>query len=147
MVLQPDGRSCGAPSEYLVFATRTEIRSVSLDPKALSAPFAPITNLSNVVGLDFDYADSKLVFTQIRPDARISWFDAARPFLSNVSAVFSSSSTSSQRLDRLLSDLIYTATLLGFAYFSPVTTSLYETKPRSFYFLNLVTYRVGPVRY
>ena len=72
--LQEDGRTCGTPKEYLVFATRTEVRSVSLDPKALSAPFAPIVNLSNVVGLDFDFADRRLLFTQIRPDARISWF-------------------------------------------------------------------------
>ena len=77
--LQEDGRTCGTPKEYLVFATRTEVRSVSLDPKALSAPFAPLVNLSNVVGLDFDYADRRLIYTQIRPDARIAWFNSDLP--------------------------------------------------------------------
>ena len=86
-VLQEDLRTCGSPKEYLVFATRTEIRSVSLDPKALSSPFAPITNLSNVVGLDFDYADKRLLFTQIRPDARISWLNTDLPLFNNITLV------------------------------------------------------------
>ena len=30
-------------------------------------------NLTNVVGIDFDYADNTLFFTQIRPYARIAW--------------------------------------------------------------------------
>lgn len=85
--LQPDNRTCGTPGEYLVFATRTEIRSVSLDPKALSAPFAPIANLSNVVGLDFDYVDRRLIFTQIRPDAKIAWYDTDRLLAANATLI------------------------------------------------------------
>ncbi|XKL63596.1 hypothetical protein PGB90_005960 [Kerria lacca] len=63
---------CDTMSEYLVFATRTEIRSVSLDQQSTNMPFKPIGNLTNVVGIDFDYADNKLFFTQIRPWARIA---------------------------------------------------------------------------
>lgn len=85
--LQDDGRTCGTPKEYLVFATRTEIRSVSLDPKALSSPFAPITNLSNVVGLDFDYADKQLIYTQIRPEARIAWLHSDVPASANATLI------------------------------------------------------------
>ena len=50
--------------EYIVFTTRREIRSLHLDPKVTSVPFAPKTNLSNVVGLDFDYKDKKIFFTR-----------------------------------------------------------------------------------
>lgn len=50
--------------EYLVFTTRREIRSLHLDPKVTSVPFAPKTNLSNVVGLDFDYKDKRIFFTR-----------------------------------------------------------------------------------
>ena len=85
--LQENGRTCGTPKEYLIFATRTEIRSVSLDPKALSSPFAPIANLSNVVGLDFDYSDKRLIYTQIRPDARIAWLNTESPTSDNITLV------------------------------------------------------------
>ena len=77
-VLSPDKSSCKNFEEFLVFATRTEIRSVSLsdvqDDKN-NVPFEPIGNLTNVVGLDFDYNDNKLIFTQIRPWTRIAYID------------------------------------------------------------------------
>ncbi|KFM82299.1 Low-density lipoprotein receptor-related protein 2, partial [Stegodyphus mimosarum] len=72
-VLMADQKKCGDLSEYIVFTTRKEIRSLHLDPKVTSVPFPPKTNLSNVVGLDFDYKDKKIFFTQIRPDGSISW--------------------------------------------------------------------------
>jgi low density lipoprotein-related protein 2 len=37
------------------------------------------TNLTNVVGLDFDFKDKLFVFTQIRPEAMIGWFGAGSP--------------------------------------------------------------------
>ena len=58
-----------------------------MDPKALSAPFATITNLSNVVGLDFDFSDRRLIFTQIRPDAKISSFNIDNPTFENITLV------------------------------------------------------------
>ncbi|XP_071451711.1 low-density lipoprotein receptor-related protein 2 [Hetaerina americana] len=70
---------CGSVSEYLVFATRTEIRSVHLDPRASGVPFKPLGNMTNVVGVDFDYADKRLIFTQIRPWARLAWTPSDKP--------------------------------------------------------------------
>ncbi|XP_037869964.1 low-density lipoprotein receptor-related protein 2 isoform X2 [Bombyx mori] len=70
---------CDVVDEYLVFTTRTEIRAVNLDPKSTGVPFKPVVNLTNVVGVEFDYADNKLFFTQIRPWARIGWMSANNP--------------------------------------------------------------------
>lgn len=70
-----DNKTCKALDEYLVFTTRKEIRTVNLDPAISSPPQAPRSNLTNVVGLDFDYTHKKLYFTQIRPDGSISWFN------------------------------------------------------------------------
>lgn len=72
-----NGNTCDVTSEYLVFSTRTDIRSIYLDPKTTSVPFRPVGNLTNVVGIDFDYADKKLLFTQIRPWAKIAEMSAA----------------------------------------------------------------------
>ncbi|KAF5276464.1 hypothetical protein FQA39_LY06533 [Lamprigera yunnana] len=77
--LAPDGRKCEFINEYLVFSTRTEVRFINLDPKSTNVPFSPIVNLTNVVGIDFDYGDQKLFFTQIRPWARIAWMSSTNP--------------------------------------------------------------------
>ncbi|XP_066588132.1 low-density lipoprotein receptor-related protein 2 isoform X2 [Prorops nasuta] len=79
-----DGAKCENVDEFLVFATRTEIRAINLDPQSTNVPFKPIGNLTNVVGVDFDYQDKKLLFTQIRPWAKIAWMDADRPSSSEV---------------------------------------------------------------
>ncbi|CAH0730104.1 unnamed protein product, partial [Brenthis ino] len=77
-------KKCDVVDEYLVFTTRTEIRAVNLDPKSTGVPFKPIGNLTNVVGVEFDYADNKLFFTQIRPWARIAWMSANNPDASGI---------------------------------------------------------------
>lgn len=69
-----NNNKCVEISEYVVFSTRTEIRSVHVDVENNQVPFNPITNLTNVVGLDFDYDNGQVLFTQIRPDAQISYF-------------------------------------------------------------------------
>ncbi|KAG5887844.1 hypothetical protein JTB14_005610 [Gonioctena quinquepunctata] len=74
-----DGRKCGFVKEYLVFSTRTEVRAVNLDPQSTNVPFAPIGNLTNVVGVDFDFKRQLLFFTQIRPWARIAQMPATNP--------------------------------------------------------------------
>ncbi|CAH1155627.1 unnamed protein product [Phaedon cochleariae] len=74
-----DGKKCGFVDEYLVFSTRTEVRSISLDPQSTTIPFAPVANLTNVVGIDFDYKRQTLFFTQIRPWARIARMSATNP--------------------------------------------------------------------
>lgn len=71
--LAADGRKCDMSKVFLVFTTRREIRSLFMDPHKTSVPFQPRGNLTNVVGLDFDYADKRMYFTQIRPDGSISW--------------------------------------------------------------------------
>ena len=77
--LSSDRRKCENVEEYLVFATRTEIRAINLDPQSTNVPFKPVGNLTNVVGVDFDYEDKKLLFTQIRPWAKIAWMQADNP--------------------------------------------------------------------
>ncbi|XP_041779439.1 low-density lipoprotein receptor-related protein 2 [Anopheles merus] len=77
--LGADGRHCELTDEYIIFATRTEIRAIDLDPASTNVPFAPVANLTNVVGLDFDYADNKLFFTQIRPWSKIAWLRGDKP--------------------------------------------------------------------
>nr|XP_022902920.1 low-density lipoprotein receptor-related protein 2 [Onthophagus taurus] len=85
--LARDERTCDVLSEYLVFTTRTEVRSLSIDPKATSLPFTPIANLTNVVGIDFDHADNKLIFTQIRPWSKIAWMPSNNPSISNIKVI------------------------------------------------------------
>lgn len=87
--LSSDGRNCENVEEYLVFATRTEIRSINLDPHNTNVPFAPVGNLTNVVGVDFDYQDNKLLFTQIRPWAKIAWTPSYRPSSSDLHVLIS----------------------------------------------------------
>lgn len=45
-----DGRKCENEEEYLVFSTRTEVRSISLDPRSTSVPFKPVVR--NKINLD-----------------------------------------------------------------------------------------------
>ncbi|XP_014481783.1 PREDICTED: low-density lipoprotein receptor-related protein 2 [Dinoponera quadriceps] len=87
--LSADGHTCENVEEYLVFATRTEIRAINLDPHNTNVPFAPVGNLTNVVGVDFDYQDKKLLFTQIRPWAKIAWTPADRPASSDLHTLIS----------------------------------------------------------
>ncbi|RWS16465.1 low-density lipoprotein receptor-related protein 2-like protein [Dinothrombium tinctorium] len=83
-ILSNDGKTCKDVDEFLVFSTRREIRSVHLDPKVTSIPLQPIVNLTNVVGLDFDYKNRKLYFTQIRPEGSISSLNLDKPNEINV---------------------------------------------------------------
>ena len=61
------GRKCEVSKEFLVFTTRTEIRSEHIDREGdskekdeTSKPFNPIKNMTNVVGIDFDYEAERL---------------------------------------------------------------------------------------
>ncbi len=80
-----NSRKCVVSPEYLVFSTRSEIRSehITSDDDLSSAdtskPFEPVKNLTNAVGLDFDYKRGKLFFTQIQPKPRIAWMDSKNP--------------------------------------------------------------------
>ncbi|CAH1397949.1 unnamed protein product [Nezara viridula] len=74
-----DGTRCENTLDYVVFSTRTEIRSIYLDPKSTNVPFKPVGNLTNVVGVEFDRADKKLFYTQIRPFAKIASVPSDNP--------------------------------------------------------------------
>ncbi|XP_075155675.1 low-density lipoprotein receptor-related protein megalin [Haematobia irritans] len=87
--LAADNRKCETVNEYLVFATRTEIRAVNLDPRSTQIPFTPMTNLTNVVGLDFDFHDNHMFYTQIRPWAKIAYTNADKPSVDSVKVVLS----------------------------------------------------------
>ena len=82
-VLDKDNLSCVTASEYIVYSIRSEIRSeiipVNITSQQPQPPFEPVVNMSNVVGIEFDYKDSKLLFTQIRPEPVIGWMDAKKP--------------------------------------------------------------------
>ncbi|CAM4944086.1 unnamed protein product [Rotaria socialis] len=66
--LSIDRRTCTPPKEYLLVAMEKEIRSMSMEPHGslTSAPWRAITNLSMVVGIDFDYRDKKIFYTDLR---------------------------------------------------------------------------------
>ena len=83
-VLKDGSRECHISDEYIVYATRTEIRSqiIPIDganQQQTQMPFDPVVNMSNVIGIDFDYDDQKLFFTQIQPRTLIGWMDAKNP--------------------------------------------------------------------
>uniref|UniRef100_A0A8D8XPZ3 Low-density lipoprotein receptor-related protein 2 n=1 Tax=Cacopsylla melanoneura TaxID=428564 RepID=A0A8D8XPZ3_9HEMI len=84
-----DPKKCTTMNEYLVFSTRTELRALHLDPALTAVPFKTVVNLTNVVGVEFDYADDKLLFTQIRPWAKIAWMPASNPSPSSVNPILS----------------------------------------------------------
>jgi low density lipoprotein-related protein 2 len=44
-----DGRKCDSVTEFLVFSTRTEIRSVNLNPHSTSLPFKPVVSIHTFV--------------------------------------------------------------------------------------------------
>lgn len=47
--------------EFMLLATRTEIRHISLDPKATSQAYDVNTTFINALGVDFHY-DKKMIF-------------------------------------------------------------------------------------
>lgn len=82
-----DKRTCEDSKEYLVFTTRTEIRSLSLNPESNTVPFDTISGLTNVVGIDFDYGTKEMFFTQIRPDTKIAKLSSILPTTEKISVV------------------------------------------------------------
>ncbi|XP_064102114.1 low-density lipoprotein receptor-related protein 2-like [Macrobrachium nipponense] len=86
-VLAQDKRSCEDSKEFLVYATRTEIRSLSLTVRSNTVPFDTVEGLTNVVGIDFDYKDKQLVFTQIRPDTKIAKVPSSTPSMESITPI------------------------------------------------------------
>lgn len=86
-VLAEDTRSCETSKEFLVFTTRTEIRSLSIVPSSNVMPFKTVEGLTNVVGIDFDYKDKEMVFTQIRPDTKIAKISSVSPSADDITTI------------------------------------------------------------
>ncbi|GAB6028318.1 hypothetical protein CHUAL_002491 [Chamberlinius hualienensis] len=77
--LSSDFRSCEDLREFMLLATRTEIRHISFDPKGTSQPYALNTTFINALGVDYDYDEGKIFFTELRPNSRIGWFHQSNP--------------------------------------------------------------------
>lgn len=82
-----DKKSCEDSKEFLVFATRAEIRSLSLTPKSNTVPFDTVKDLTNVVGIDFDYKNKHLLFTQIRPNTKIAKIPSTSPSKDDITTI------------------------------------------------------------
>ncbi|KAL3854471.1 hypothetical protein ACJMK2_013739, partial [Sinanodonta woodiana] len=63
--LDKDGKHCVSPSEFLVFAAETDIRSLSLNPNITSFPLPSLYGLNGAVALDFDFTENYLYFSQV----------------------------------------------------------------------------------
>ena len=79
-----DGRSCKESDEYLLFTTRTEVRSLSLNPRSHTPPFEKVSGLVNVVAIDFDHNNKELIFTQIKPNVKIATLSSTKPSLTTM---------------------------------------------------------------
>jgi low density lipoprotein-related protein 2 len=75
--LDPNGRTCKKPLEYLIYTMENEIRSLAMDTSiGTMVPWRPLGGLSMAVGIDFDYQDGKIFFTDI-VDRKLSWFSVS----------------------------------------------------------------------
>ena len=90
-VLAGDNKRCETAGEYIVYTTRSEIRSeiipINVTNHQSKVPFEPLVNMTNVVGIDFDYADKKLFYTQIRPRTVIGSLDARNPSIDSTKII------------------------------------------------------------
>lgn len=72
--LAEDARSCRKPKEYLIYALETEIRGLGLF-NSEQVPWKPITGLKRAIGVDFDYVDAKVFFSDIE-EKKVAWFSS-----------------------------------------------------------------------
>ncbi|XP_067141982.1 low-density lipoprotein receptor-related protein 4-like isoform X1 [Centruroides vittatus] len=67
--LQENGYTCEeVPSAFLIFASKSNIYQISMDTDDNSDIFLPITDVYNIVAIDFDYEESYIYFTDVRLD-------------------------------------------------------------------------------
>ena len=73
--LDSNGRNCKVPTEYLIFAMENEIRSLNLPTTGPTEtmPWKPITGLNKTIGIDFDFRDNKVIFSDLN-EKKISSF-------------------------------------------------------------------------
>lgn len=66
LLLKEDGKTChDLPSKYLLFASRSSIRRISLDTDDHTDVYLPLPNLQGAIALDYDYAGQKLYYTDV----------------------------------------------------------------------------------
>jgi len=75
--LDSNGQTCKTPKEYLIYSMESEIRSLNMPNNNannnIGSPWKPLTGLGKAIGIDFDYRDNKIIFTDII-NKKISWF-------------------------------------------------------------------------
>ena len=61
-----DGKSCSRVTDYLIFAKRNEIQFLDLNPRRrATSPLKPIQSLHNAIGIDFDYENKIIYYSDI----------------------------------------------------------------------------------
>ena len=64
--MSSDGKTCENLEEYLILAKRNEIQFLDLDPfRKSSFPFNTIQSLYNAIGIDFDYKNKIIYYSDI----------------------------------------------------------------------------------
>ena len=66
--LDSNKKSCSLVKSFLLFARRTEIRGIPLDPSVKNDAITPILGLGNAVGLDFDERERKIYLSDVTRD-------------------------------------------------------------------------------
>ncbi|CAC5368751.1 LRP4 [Mytilus coruscus] len=67
--LKHNAKTClTLPSQYLLFASRGSLRRISLDTPDYTDTFLPMSDLHNVISLDYDYQKQKMYFTDVHLD-------------------------------------------------------------------------------
>ncbi|CAF0958417.1 unnamed protein product, partial [Brachionus calyciflorus] len=83
--LDSNGKNCKLPKEYIIFAMEDEIRSLNIPVGNLvgGSPWRAITGLNRAIGIDFDYRDNFILFTDIR-DGKIKSFQPDNPVIKDL---------------------------------------------------------------
>jgi hypothetical protein len=68
-----DGRKCNYVEELILFENRNEIREISIEKKYKSLNLKKVGNMKNVVGVEFEYEENKMMLKKIRKWDRIDW--------------------------------------------------------------------------
>ena len=64
--LSRNKRNCDEVTDYLIFAKRHEIQFLDLNPRRKgSSPYPPIQSLHNAIGIDFDFANQTIYYSDI----------------------------------------------------------------------------------
>ncbi|CAH1786568.1 unnamed protein product [Owenia fusiformis] len=69
LLMKEDGKTCETmPRDYLLFASRASIRRISMDTPDNTDVTIPLTDLHNVIALDYDLKEGKIYYTDVYLD-------------------------------------------------------------------------------